>query len=270
MVEALVLGIRGLASILTAVNEPGVKEVLKRNRRVIVFLLLIGACGLIWKSSLLKNVTLLSGSEAEIVKAAREGRPVVVLPESERSLFNAVQEGRRTASAHPFMAALLEERLTLIDRMFGKPGIVRVPASELGSVALSMMDHIQVGMVATSTDVTWWDDKFGAKYQDKNTSLANFKPILRIFQYESDQELVRLRPILVEQKRANISVFTAKLDMSAPLDDYVVIDNVIAGRLELSIDRRPRYAEFTIDKGEVAAINARIEQIKQHMRPFKE
>ena len=193
---------------------------------------------------------------------------VIVRPE-DRELIRAVHVGRETAGRDPFAAWLLSQRLRATRSGLERRGTITIPAAELNLAALKMMSEVQFRMLATSSAKGWWKHKFGNEYLERNTNAALRKDITRIFLYANRDELAALGPVLEAQIKAGIQVFVAPLDPSAPLaEDYVVIDDRMAGRLTLTLDRNPVQADFYFDKDKIDEIKQRISAISADARPF--
>ncbi len=189
--------------------------------------------------------------------------------DQDRELIRAVHSGRETAAVDPFAAWLLNESLRSTQSGLERRGVITVPAAELNLAALKMMSEVQFRMLATSSDKSWWKHKFGDEYQERNTNAANRIEITRIFLYANRDELASLRPVLEAQRKSGIRVFVAPLDPNASLaEDYVVIDNRLAGRLRLSLDRNPVQADFYFDKDKIEEVKQRISLISANARPF--
>lgn len=168
-----------------------------------------------------------------------------VIREQDRELVRAIHAGRDTAGKNAFAAWLLEHRLQATRNELEQRGTITIPAAELNLAALKMMSEIQFRMIATSSAKGWWKHEFGDEYLARNTNLASRKDITRIFLYANEVELASLRPVLETQLKAGIRVFVAPLDPSSPLaEDYVVVDDRIAGRLVLTLDRNPCEGTF--------------------------
>lgn len=186
----------------------------------------------------------------------------VIVREQDRELMRAVHLGRDTAGKDPFAAWLLSQRLRATRSGLERPGTITIPAAELNLAALKMMNEVQFRMLATSSAKGWWKHEFGDEYLARNTNVAGQKDITRIFLYANQDELAALRPVLQAQSKAGIRVYVAPLDPNAPLaEDYVVIDNRMAGRLMLSLDRNPVQADFYFDKDKIEEIKQRITAI---------
>jgi hypothetical protein len=64
-------------------------------------------------------------------------------------------------------------------------------------------------------------------------------------------------------------VWIAPLDPKSPLaEDYVIIDDRIAGRLTLSLDRNPVQAQFYFDKDKVDEIRAQIQLVAANAQRY--
>ena len=193
----------------------------------------------------------------------------LIIREQDRQLIEAVHAGRDTAGRDPFAAWLLSQRLRATRSSLERRGTITIPAAELNLAALKMMSEVQFRMLATSSAKGWWKHEFGNEYLARNTNLAIRKDITRIFLYANQDELAALSPVLEAQIKAGIQVFVAPLDPSAPLaEDYVVIDDRIAGRLTLTLDRNPVQADFYFDKDKIEEIKQRISAISADARPF--
>jgi hypothetical protein len=192
-----------------------------------------------------------------------------VLREQDRELIRAVHAGHETAGKNQFAAWLLEQRLRETRNGLERRGTITIPASELNLAALKMMNEVQFRMLATSSAKGWWNHEFGNEYMARNTNLAVRKDITRIFLYANESELASLRPVLEAQLRAGIQVYIAPLDANATLaEDYVVVDDRMAGRLTLTLDRNPVQADFYFDKEKIEEIKQRISAISANARQF--
>lgn len=193
----------------------------------------------------------------------------LIFQEQDRELMQAVHAGRKTAGKNPFAAWLLNERLRATRSGLERPGAITIPAAELNLAALKMMGEVQFRMLATSSAKGWWKHEFGDAYLARNTNLASRKAITRIFLYANQDELAALQPVLAAQLKAGIQVFVAPLDPNVPLaEDYVVIDDRMAGRLTLTLDRNPVQADFYFDKDKIDEIKQRIFEISSNAQPF--
>jgi len=193
----------------------------------------------------------------------------LIIREQDRELIRAVHAGRDTAGRDPFAAWLLSQRLRATRSGLERRGTITIPAAELNLAALKMMSEVQFRMLATSSAKGWWKHEFGDEYLARNTNVAIRKEITRIFLYANRDELAALSPVLEAQLKAGIQVFVAPLDPSAPLaEDYVVIDDRLAGRLTLTLDRNPVQADFYFDREKVDEIKQRISAICADARPF--
>jgi len=187
----------------------------------------------------------------------------------DRQLLQAVHTGRRTAAKDTFAEWLLNQRIQATRDGLATEGAIVVPTGDLNRTALRMMREVHSNLLATSSAKGWWEHEFGDKYQRENEMLVNQRTITRIFLYANKEELAALRPVLEAQKKARINVYIAPLDQSLPLgEDYVVIDDRIAGRLKLSGNRSPLQAEFYFDKERVDAVKQQIELIAKKAQPY--
>jgi hypothetical protein len=188
---------------------------------------------------------------------------------SEKKLVDVVRSGRKTAKQNKFADWLLNHKLYEITADIQNQGkTFRVPKSELDVTTLKMMDFVQKDMIATSSDLNWWQDH--CDYTAKNKNLASVRKITRVFLYRSEDELQKLTPVLRAQKQAGIEVLVAPMDDSDRPVDYVLIDDgKIAGRLFLGKERKPIEAEFDFNKADIEAIQDHIEVIRHRAKPFE-
>jgi hypothetical protein len=186
----------------------------------------------------------------------------------EKELVSYLQDAQRGVKSSAFADWLLKKRIyELKDSIRDHGKTFRVPNSELDVTTLKMMDFVNESMVATSSDLAWWQTH--CDYSAKNANLATARKITRIFLYRSESELQSLAPVLQAQKDQGIEVFTAPVQDNDRPVDYVVIDHgTIAGRLILGKDRKPIRAEFNFDKADIDSVQDRIDVIRARAKRF--
>jgi hypothetical protein len=186
----------------------------------------------------------------------------------EKELVSYLQDAQHGAKSSAFADWLLKKRLYELKAAIRNHGrTFRVPNSELDVTTLKMMDFVNKSMVATSSDLTWWQTH--CDYSAKNANLATARKITRIFLYRSESELQSLAPVLQAQKDEGVEVFTAPVQDNDRAVDYVVIDDgTVAGRLFLGKDRQPTAAEFNFDKADIDSVQERIDVIRARAKRF--
>jgi hypothetical protein len=97
----------------------------------------------------------------------------------------------------------------------------------------------------------WWSTSFGSKYQELNKALTRRGvKVERIFIFHSREDYAKACPVLEEQKRNAIDVrfIVEPLAGRERFEDLIIVDDNLAGTLELTADREIRAANFYTDR----------------------
>jgi hypothetical protein len=118
----------------------------------------------------------------------------------------------------------------------------------------------------------WWSTSFGGKYQELNKALARRGvKVERIFIFHSRDDYVKACPVLEEEKRnaIDVRVIVEPLAGKERFEDLVIVDDNLAGKLDLTGDLEIRGADFYTDGYSINDFRRRYQGFTIDAHPFE-
>jgi hypothetical protein len=152
-----------------------------------------------------------------------------------------------------------------------RDGRFTVNADDLPQFIIRALENSRASVEATSFVQfdQWWATSFGGKYQETNKALTKrHVKVERIFIFVNVSDYVRACPIIQEQKRNSIDVRVIVAPAGKRFDDLIIIDNDLAGKLDLTDDRQVRGADFYTDRFSIDDFKNRYQKLLIDAQPF--
>ena len=178
-------------------------------------------------------------------------------------------------SRHKSLQELLFVRFDRLENYLGEiaNGRFIVDEKDVLSFAMKLIDNATKSFTATSyvRIDRWWDTPRGREYEERNLTAVENRGVRveRIFIFDSETDYDSAVSWMENQREGGIHVATVmSSDLGpGPVKDLVVIDDQIAGELELTPEGFTR-AEFFINQAKVREIKRGIERVAELSNEF--
>lgn len=148
-----------------------------------------------------------------------------------------------------------------------------VPRTEILSTATRLIQSAQASILGTSyvKSSEWWGTPEGQRYlQIHEELLKRGVKIRRVFVFSSQKEMEDTRQLMETQEKMGITVYYAFLtDFPDYVDDLIVVDGSMCGRLILNPDKSPRSAEFYCDEKNLKRISQQFQSLVDVAKEFQ-
>jgi hypothetical protein len=175
----------------------------------------------------------------------------------------------------PILLGLLSRELGDANRRMRdiRDGRFTVESEDLPQFMISALKSSTKSVHATSFARFdhWWASSFGSRYRETNIALRKQGvTVARVFIFTDQDEFARACPIIDEQRKNGIDVriIVDPQGVQDGYEDVIIIDNNLAGSLDLSAERLVRRANFYTDSFTVNELERRYQRTLLESQEF--